>query len=180
MMALVAAGIFAGVGAGVEDVKAEVYTYPIMPSDPEWANYNHAELVDMLQIPEDILAEMTDEDLVDSVLSYPWICDIRFYDDYNVGVQIVADNFNGLKELLNRPSAQKILLSRFDENKLFTQGLSHDFDKRLRAESAEILLIFFGNQGMLTDETKLRFMEPTFEWKYDVKTPRGTIVKNKK
>lgn len=201
-MALVAAGIFVGVGAGVKDVRAEVYTYPITPDDPEWANYNHAELVDMLQIPEDILDEMTDEELVESVLNYPYLGDMKFYDDYKVGVQIVRDTFNGLQKLLENENAINLLLNYYETSIYTNENTSEDIFESVKKDSTEMILSFMMEENVMSEDEENRFaalmteetgdnskaaldigIEPLakipFTWKYDVKTPRGSVVKTK-
>lgn len=202
VMALVALGIFVGVGAGVKDVRAEVYTYPITPDDPEWANYNHAELVDMLQIPEDILDEMTDEELVESVLNYPYLGDMKFYDDYKVGVQIVRDTFNGLQKLLENENAIDLLLNYYETSIYTNENTSEDIFESVKKDSTEMILSFMMKENVMSEDKENRFaalmteetgdnskaaldigIEPLaeipFTWKYDVKTPRGSVVKTK-
>lgn len=159
MMALVAAGIFVGVGAGVKDVRAEVYTYPITSDDPEWSNYKHAELVNMLQIPEDVLTGMSNEELVESVLNYPYIMDIMCYDKIADGIEIVADHFNGLKEVLERDNIADTLIQRYqtvtlDEMKSYDPY--EDYEEACKPGIVQLLLAHLNAQNKLNAEEQNR------------------------
>lgn len=79
------------------------YEYPIKPGMDEWDEIlDHAAKVEMLQIPEYILEEMTTRALAETVLNYPYLVDMYAYGNTSQGYEIVSETFNGLKELENR------------------------------------------------------------------------------
>lgn len=158
---VIGAGVIIGVGVtSGEKEELEIYTYPITPDDPEWANYNHAELVNMLQIPDDILADMTDAELVESVLDYPYIGDVMAYSTVELGIQAVSDHFNGLKELLNRPGTGKILLEKFKKSPTQEElREEEDSDILFDAWAIEFILSYMNAKDILNSEEKQLFYE---------------------
>ena len=79
------------------------YEYPVTPVDKEWGEFSsHQEMLDHCQLPEECVKAMTTEQLFDTVLKYPLLIDILFYDDVISGISEVAKQFNGLDELLKR------------------------------------------------------------------------------
>lgn len=158
---VIGAGVAIGVSAiSGEREKLEIYTYPITPDDPEWANYNHAELVSMLQIPEDILDNMTDAELVESVLDYPYIGDVMAYSTVELGMRVVSEHFNGLKELLNRPGTGKILIEKYRQSP--TEEELHkeeDSDILFEAWAIEFILSYMNARDILNSEERQTYYE---------------------
>ena len=88
----------------------EPYEYPIEPGTDEWfAIESHAEKVEMLQIPQDVLNEMTTEALVESVVNYPYFPDMDSFSTQELGYETVRNGFNGLQELESRPDGMLCL-----------------------------------------------------------------------
>ena len=86
------------------------YQYPLTAGTDEWgALMNHAEKVDLCQIPEDILSLMTTEALAETVLSYPLLLDMYVWDSTTTGYKVIAATFNGLAELERRPDGLSTL-----------------------------------------------------------------------
>ena len=65
--------------AALKNGKDSKYEYRISPGTEEWAKYNHSERVDLSQIPDDVIANMSTEELLDAVLEYPCFLDMMFY-----------------------------------------------------------------------------------------------------
>ena len=55
---------------------------------------------------------MTTEQLVNAALNYPYMIDILAYTSYSTGFRVLAENFNGLKELLEREDAAQKLAQK--------------------------------------------------------------------
>ena len=82
----------------------------------EWDEIlDHAAKVEMLQIPEYILEEMTTRALAETVLNYPYLVDMYAYGNTSQGYEIVSETFNGLKELENRPDGLSTLVESHHE-----------------------------------------------------------------
>jgi len=95
-------------------VDSGAYGFPVQPGMPEWALFNsHETMLAALQVPEATLNAMSTADLVETCLTYPLFMDVFAYDDPQQGFDHVSQEFNGLTELLYRPDAATILLSRY-------------------------------------------------------------------
>ena len=91
------------------------YQYKLTPEDAEWAELtSHQEMLDICQLPEEILTESTTEELFDIVLDYPLLIDISFYDSFEEGLLEVAKQFNGLNELLKREDLSKVVKEKYE------------------------------------------------------------------
>lgn len=79
------------------------YEFPIQPGTDEWKKLkSHTEKVDVCQIPNNILENMTTEALAETVINYPLSADMFAYSSPNKGFQQVYSVFNGLQELASR------------------------------------------------------------------------------
>ena len=89
--------------SGTNYTIATPYQYHVKSGTDEWrALTNHAEKVELFQIPEDILPLMTTEALAKTVLEYPLMVDMLAWDSTTVGYKVIAATFNGLAELERR------------------------------------------------------------------------------
>ncbi|RHJ90841.1 T9SS type A sorting domain-containing protein [Parabacteroides bouchesdurhonensis] len=96
---LVLAGLFISIW-----IQAQVYDFPVKPGSAMWNNFEtHQQMLDACQIPENVLSKMSTEDLVTTCLNYPLSIDCFAYDNEVKGVQAVSQQFNGFRELLQRP-----------------------------------------------------------------------------
>lgn len=84
----------------------EAYQYPIVPGMPEWSEFNSLdEMIEVCQIPKDILSNMSTDALIESVINYPLAVNMFAFDSPQNGFDSVDSYFNGLQELRNRPDA---------------------------------------------------------------------------
>jgi len=91
----------------------DAYDYPVKPGSPEWAELTSNDEIDaVLQIPENILYEMSTEGLIETVLNYPRFADIYASENYQISFDVLTENFNGFHELLQRSDAAVHLLER--------------------------------------------------------------------
>jgi len=90
------------------------YTFPIRPGTEEWAKFETVEeMYAATQIPEEILANMSTVDLLNTCLDYPLIVNIIAFDTLQTGFDTLVYNFNGLRELLTRKDATAALLAQY-------------------------------------------------------------------
>ena len=86
-----------------EEGKTDKYIFPIRPGMEEWAMLeSHQAMVDVCQVPENILKDMCTIGLVDTYLDYPILFTIFAFNNINEGLYQVSDEFNGFQELLYR------------------------------------------------------------------------------
>lgn len=93
-----------------------VYDYPIKPGTAEWKTLtSHDQMINVCQIPQAIIANMTTEDLIETCLNYPLFGDILAFEQIQNGFEVVSAHFNGMKELLKRKDAGTVLLKNYKE-----------------------------------------------------------------
>lgn len=96
------------------------YTYPVNSSSDIWNLLNHAEKVALCNIPDYVISDMTDEELVELTLDYPLLGDIYAYDTFYGGIEALSEyipafnkiiNENMLNEYLEENSSDQSVLS---------------------------------------------------------------------
>ena len=86
------------------------YVYPLTPKDPEWKEIeDYLDKVKACKIPQAILENLSDEQLVQAIIDYPLIYDVFFFSDVNKGVEHLAKTCDAFAELLKRERAKDVL-----------------------------------------------------------------------
>lgn len=78
------------------------FRYPVLPGMSSWPYGNHAEMAEACRIADDVLASMTTEQLIESVLYYPLYADIYAYDDLHESYQTLTAFVPAFAELSHR------------------------------------------------------------------------------
>jgi hypothetical protein len=92
----------------------DVYHFPVQPGTEEWRQLNsRVEMLAAVQIPQDVLDNMSTAGLVETVLNYPLYGDLFAHSSSQVGIEAIRRDFNGLSTLLTRPDAGTLLLERY-------------------------------------------------------------------
>lgn len=65
-------------------------------------------MVDICQIPNDIISKTPTEELVELCLNYPLFFTMKAFNNLQEGFNQVANEFNGFKELFKRPDAGRV------------------------------------------------------------------------
>ena len=92
----------------------DVYEFPIKPGTEEWSKFETIEeRIAALQIPDDVLANISTEGLLETCLEFPYLTDVLFYDNYQLGFEALMAEFNGFRELLNRSNLTYVLLEKY-------------------------------------------------------------------
>ena len=95
--------------------KTDKYIFPIQPGMEEWAKLeSHQAMVDVCQVPENVLKDMCTIGLVDTYLDYPILFTIFAFNNINEGLYQVSHEFNGLRELLSRDDCATEFLLRYE------------------------------------------------------------------
>ena len=80
------------------------WDYPVKPGSSQWKSLNsNEEKVNVCQIPENILPQLSTKDLLAICLAYPLINDIYAFNNIETGTNKLFKDFNGLRELAKRP-----------------------------------------------------------------------------
>lgn len=62
-----------------------------------------------LQIPTDVLKNLSTKDLLDTILSFPLLSEILSKDGVSKAIDLLSGSFNGLKEFLGRSDVKETL-----------------------------------------------------------------------
>lgn len=103
------------ISAQTDNIKhSDSYIFPITAGTPKWKSLgSHVEMLEVCQVPENILNDMSTEGLIETCLSYPLLGDMLAFNNLQQGFEKVVSGFNGLRELLNRQNAGVKLLDRY-------------------------------------------------------------------
>lgn len=151
------------------------YDYPIKPGTDEWVKLNdRAKRGDACQIPEDVLKSLSTDELVETVLNYPFLMDIYAYDTIQQGFKAVASRFNGLKELLQREDAGPKLLERYKQMEVIKDPKKVISKELFNLSSIEVILRQDEIMSKL-NKTKIEELEKEVENKYFEKNAHPDI-----
>lgn len=97
----------------------KAFSYPIVPGSTEWENFNtHDEMIEACTIPSAILENISTNDLAELVLDYPLLSDYIYFSSIDLGLNTLILNFNGMKELLDRPDGVSTLIQKYKDLKV--------------------------------------------------------------
>lgn len=98
------------------------YDYPVKPGTAEWrAIGNHVQMVKATQIPEEILKDLTTEEVIESLLNHPLLFDVFLFGTLQKGFDVFLGRINVLQELMLREDRHTLLLSKYQS----MQPLTH-------------------------------------------------------
>ncbi len=116
----------------------QTWDYPIKPGMEEWKRLNsHQEMVDICQIPDNVISKIPTENLVELCLNYPLFFTMKAFNNLQDGFNQVSTEFNGFQELFKREDVGTVLLAIYAKTKpadvqkekdLISKGL---FEQRL-------------------------------------------------
>ena len=93
------------------------YQYPVLPGMESWPYGNHGEMVNVCQIPDEILQSMTTDQLVESVLYYPLYADLLAYNSPQEAYQILKTFVPAFDELSKRTDCSESLYKYFSSHR---------------------------------------------------------------
>lgn len=103
-----------------------VFEYEITPDSPEWKRLSVAQKIAALRIPKDVLENMTEEQLLEAVMDFPFRLEIFCYSSREDGVRGLVKISDAYAELLGRENAkstvQDALNDRTSEKDMLTAG----------------------------------------------------------
>lgn len=113
------------------------YDFPLKPGMAEWEKLNSGkEMLDACQIPEEILKNMTSQALAETCINYPLYIDYLAANDERVGIYLIINNFNGLKELSERADGYKELINVYKKIPIL------DSNAKAKQEDSPFQIIF--------------------------------------
>lgn len=76
------------------------YTFPNVADPTVWKTFNNMEeMLAACQIPDDVLQQISTENLIVSCMNYPLFFTYSAYNNELDGIKILMDHFNGFQEL---------------------------------------------------------------------------------
>ncbi len=89
-----------------------VYAQQTFPSrdSKEWNDLTVAQRWQAVNLAEDQLKNMSTNDLIEHCVNFDFMWDIFNYPNYGIGLDVVIENHNGLRELLDRKDAGELML----------------------------------------------------------------------
>ena len=106
--------------------KAQVYTYPIRPSMPEWrALKTHTAMLKATELPQQYLQANT-ADLLESCLTYPLLFDFMAFNNPLNGLKRVIAQSNVLSVFMKRPNCGEALLNYYKKMNIESINLVKD------------------------------------------------------
>ena len=151
---------------GDNDISEELtrdkrYIYPITYDSPEWQDFDGVnEKLQACRIPEELLKEMSVEQLVDAVIDFPLLVNVVLYNSPEEGLEALSQQSDAYRELLSREGGKEAFMEKV---KTFAY-LEPSEDK------SDLLFL-----QMLLDENDIRNSNTMNKVSY-VKTPKGTKV----
>lgn len=92
----------------------DAYIFSIQPQTEKWNSFKTIEeRIAALQIPADILSEISTEGLLETCLYYPYLLNMFCYDNYQLGLEGITNEFNGFRELFTRNNLTDVLLGKY-------------------------------------------------------------------
>lgn len=93
------------------------YDYPVRPGSDEWLELKtHDEKLRVTQLPDDILKNLSTEDLLDVCMDYPLLVDAFLFNSFEEGLDKMCSRFNGFQEFMRRDDNAEVL-SKYLERK---------------------------------------------------------------
>ena len=92
----------------------EKWDYPIKPRTEEWKNLeNHQKRLEVCQIPESVLQNISTNDLMILCLQYPFLSNVLAFNNMNAGLDMLFINFNGIREFSKRENVLNSLREQY-------------------------------------------------------------------
>lgn len=105
--------------------QGQVYDFPIKPGTPEWEKIDsYNKMVEVCQIPENILSNMSTDDLLETCLNHPFKINIYLYSTFEESFQVMAKTFNSFKEILKRNDIGEALLKKADSIQIQSKSIA--------------------------------------------------------
>ena len=131
----------------INDYSVAEKFYSDIINDPEWkSTISRVERGEKLQLPEEMLTELSTDALIEAVIDYPFFSDVYAFDNVQDGFDIMYDSFNGVRELSMRNDAATVLLDKYSNEPVLTET-TPDSDV-FRITDIEILI----SQDFITDK----------------------------
>lgn len=159
----------------------EAYCFPLTPdTDAEaWAELqSHTAKVAACQIPENLLATMSTEALLETVKNYPLSVDFYAYNTLEMGYSALKSQFNGIEELERRYTSSEDAMRQIDNVAICAQtsALSQQAQAFEDFFIEDVVQELQKQNGSAAEDESADLLIQPFATADVVKTPRGSNV----
>lgn len=93
----------------------ETHDYPINPESEEWSDYGMADVINILNPPEELLCNFTTKELAELMMDYPylWVLTSYEYSERDYFFEFIEENCMIYRELLSRDEGIWYLLNEY-------------------------------------------------------------------
>ncbi|MDR1543620.1 MAG: hypothetical protein LBS50_04260 [Prevotellaceae bacterium] len=154
------------------------WEYPIKPTSKEWATLsNGKQMLDICQIPQEIIGQLSTKELAEICLNYPLYTDYLALNDERKGINLIIKNINGFSELAKRKDGTLELIKIYREFPILTQiphNASKDCDIPYKLPFLELILsdsLFITN----FNSTDLKDLKQIVLNKYEEKLKNSSV-----
>ena len=156
------AGVLCTVGLNTvhaqQNRSENVNVYPIQPGTEEWIKLGTEQnKKEACRIPDTTLKKMTDAELIQATLDYPFLVEVFLCCDYSIGVRSVCSDCDALKELLSRDTAKASLVS-FMEKRAEMELKSITSDEEFENEAIMAIMAFNDKIRTSLDDEEAEFI----------------------
>lgn len=144
------------------------YQYPTLPGTPEWdALKDNQEKIDACVVPQEILDNMTTEEVLETLLNYPLQGNISAFNSIQAGVEVVYHWYSGeiLETLLTRPDRADVILRRYQKTLVDGNSNKETFENAKDQDTMEVLMQMEGIKELYS-EAQLLEVEQAVTEKY--------------
>lgn len=93
----------------------DIGVYPIGPEDEEWKTMSHAEMIEALALPEELVDSLSTEELAEWALEYPFLGSVFLYDTAQGYLDYLTRTSYLFSSLFAREDVNEVLLDKFEE-----------------------------------------------------------------
>lgn len=124
----------------MEDTKT--YKYPVTAEDAKWNSFESVEeKIEACRIERDILKAMSNEQLVQAVLDFPFLYDVFVTSSFEEGVKVFEKISDAYAELLSRDSAKDAMYDMLLQMKE-KSSIKLSAENEVKMDALAILLVF--------------------------------------
>lgn len=164
--------------------------YPITPEDSAWNEMESIERkVAACRIPEEQLGIMSNDELIQAILDFPFLCDIFLYSSIEEGVRALEKISDAYVELLSREDSKDSIMN-FVEQRANSKVRSISAKEEVENEALIALMIYqeqYTSELTYEETMEIVGLSQMYELKSvddstlsiyasSVRTPNGTIV----
>lgn len=128
--------------------------YSITPEDEEWSQLTIQQKYDVCRIPNRILDVMSNEELIQSILDYPFLNDVFLYSSFEEGVEAIEQVCDAYVELLSRNEGKESIVRSLNQR---NNVLSREYDilEQIKSDALSILVAYQDDFELTNDEIKV-------------------------